>query len=210
MVARYRAGPPYAYFVPQDQRDPVAAVELLRRLAYNGIRVSQLGSEVTHEGLTYPAGTWVIPMDQPFAELARQVLEVQSYPDLREYPEGPPEQPYDAAGWTLPFQMGVRVIEATQPLTDAERGALHPLEGKAVAWDAGVDDASPFDVVPGPGLRREPGRGGHPSARRPRHGRRRRRSDSTRRRTTHSGPSTRRGRPAPACAGAPRAAARTS
>ena len=31
-------------------------------------------------------------------ELARQVMEPQVYPDLREYPEGPPEQPYDAAG----------------------------------------------------------------------------------------------------------------
>ena len=42
VVARYEAGPPYAYFVKQDQRDPVAPVEMLRRLAYNGIRVSQL------------------------------------------------------------------------------------------------------------------------------------------------------------------------
>ncbi len=152
VIARYRAGPPYAYFVPRDQRDPVAAVELLRRLAYNGIRVSRLASELEHEGLTYPVGTWVVPMDQPYAELARQVLEVQTYPDLREYPEGPPEQPYDAAGWTLPFQMGVRVIEATQPLTDEERAALDPLEGDAVAWDADVEDASPFDVAPGPGF----------------------------------------------------------
>ncbi len=152
VVARYRAGPPYAYFVPRDQRDPVAAVELLRRLAYNGIRVSELDSAVTHEGLTYPAGTWVIPMDQPFAELARQVLEAQTYPDLREYPEGPPEQPYDAAGWTLPFQMDVRVVEATQPLADAERAALRPLEGDPTAWDADVGDASPFDAAPGVGF----------------------------------------------------------
>src|SRR5262249_19810232 len=52
LMNRYRAGrdqiaagairPPYAYVVPQDQRDPVAAVELLRRLAFGGVVGSQL------------------------------------------------------------------------------------------------------------------------------------------------------------------------
>ena len=36
-IQGYTEGPPYAYFIPQDQRDPVAAAELLRRLAFNGI-----------------------------------------------------------------------------------------------------------------------------------------------------------------------------
>jgi hypothetical protein len=152
VVARYRAGPPYAYWIPQDQRDPVAAVEMLRRLAYDGVEVAQLSEPVTHEGMTWPAGTWAIPMDQPFAELARQLLEVQSYPDLREYPEGPPEPPYDAAGWTLPAQMGVRVVAATQPLPAEARAALHPLSGKALPWDAALADASPFDAAPGVGF----------------------------------------------------------
>ena len=44
---------------------------------------------------------------EEFAELARQVLDIQEYPDLREYPEGPPELPYDAAGWTLSAQIFV-------------------------------------------------------------------------------------------------------
>jgi hypothetical protein len=152
VVARYTQGPPYAYFVTQDQPDPVAPVELLRRLAYNGVRVSRLTTAVHHEGIDYPAGTWVVPMDQPFAELVRQVLEVQEYPDLREYPEGPPEQPYDAAGWTLPYQMGVRVAEATQPLPAATRAALEPLTTEALPWDAEVGDAAPFDVAPGTGF----------------------------------------------------------
>src|SRR3954451_4754216 len=119
---RYRAGreqialggtkAPYAYVVPQDQRDPVAAVELLRRLAFSGVRVSQLSAAATVDSVTYPAGTWIVPTDQEFAAMAREVMDVQRYPDLRQYPGGPPERPYDAAGWTLPLQMGVRTMAA--------------------------------------------------------------------------------------------------
>ena len=107
---------PYAYFVPQQQRDPVAAVELLRRIAFGGVRVSQLTAPVTVGGETFPAGTWVVPTDQEFAAMAREVLDAQAYPDLRQYPGGPPERPYDAAGWSLPLQMGVRVVAAAAPL----------------------------------------------------------------------------------------------
>jgi hypothetical protein len=156
VVEHYRAEPPYAWFVPTRQRDPVAAVELLRRLAFNGVEVSRLTAAVRHDGLAWPEGTWVVPMDQPFAELARQVLEPQAYPDLREYPEGPPEQPYDAAGWTLPWQMDVEVVAAQSPLPEATRAALAPVAGEALAWDADVDDAAPFDAVAGVGFDSHP------------------------------------------------------
>ena len=42
--------------MPQEQDDPVAAVEMLRRLAYNGIEVHQLSEAATHDGLSHPAG----------------------------------------------------------------------------------------------------------------------------------------------------------
>jgi hypothetical protein len=141
-IRRYENEPPYAYFIPHDQHDPTAAVEMLRRLAFNGIRVSQLTRAAEHDGRRYAAGTWVIPMNQEFAELARQLLDVQEYPDLREFPDGPPEQPYDAAGWTLPYQMGVRVISATVPLSDELRSALTPLRADVGA--AGMAPDAPF------------------------------------------------------------------
>jgi len=159
VIAEYTENPPYAYFIPQEQRDPVAPVELLRRLAYNGIEVHQLDASVTHQGMTWPAGTWVIPMDQEFAHFVRQLFEVQEYPDLRQFPEGPPDQPYDVAGWTLPYQFDVRVVEATEPLGDDVRAALRSLEGEAVAWDSGAD-AAPFDSAPGPGFDVVPGAAG--------------------------------------------------
>ena len=135
-IEKYRKEPPFAYVIPQTQRDPVAAADLLRRMAFLGVRVSELSRDASFDGTQYPKGTWVIPMDQEFAELVRQLFEAQDYPDLREYPEGPPEQPYDAAGWTLPFQMDVRVIEVRSPLDGAARSALRALEGRAVDWRA--------------------------------------------------------------------------
>ena len=153
-IAKYESEPPFAYFVPRTQRDPMAPVELLRRLAFNGIQVHELRAAVTFEEIAYDPGTWVIPMNQEFAELVRQVLEVQTYPDLREFPDGPLDQPYDAAGWTLPKQMEVRVIEARSPLTDAVRSAMTLVEGPVVDWRDGETgkDAAPFDSVPGVGF----------------------------------------------------------
>ena len=144
-------------------------------------------------------------MNQPFAELARQLLEVQVYPDLREYPEGPPDQPYDAAGWTLPLQMGVTVVEAKTPLTPEARAALKPLGPGAHRPSAttSTEDAAPFDSVPGSGLRHA-ARWPRRSCRRPaRSPARVRRSRSIGRRTTRSAPSTRRGRRAPRCGSTP-------
>ncbi|HEX6974770.1 MAG TPA: M14 metallopeptidase family protein [Vicinamibacterales bacterium] len=158
-IARGKADPPFAYVVPQDQADPVAAVELLRRLAFGGVRVSQLTEAATIDGATYPAGTWIVPTDQEFAAMAREVLDIQTYPDLRQYPGGPPERPYDAAGWTLPLQMGVKVVAAKTPIADDVRGRMKVL-GRTVdpklrptAYDAApASDAAVFDSVPGAGF----------------------------------------------------------
>jgi hypothetical protein len=129
-IAQYRQGPPYAYLVPQAQRDPMAPVELLRRLAFLGVRVHQLDADATFEDTAYPKGTWVVPMDQEYAQLVRELLEVQTYPELGD------DLPYDAAGWTLPMQMHVNVIEAKTALSDAFRMAMKPVVGTSDAWGA--------------------------------------------------------------------------
>ncbi len=155
-IGKYRAGPPYAYVIPQAQRDPVAAAEMLRRLAFNGVRVHELSSDAPLDGARYSRGTWVIPMDQEFAELTRQLFEVQEYPDLRESPDGPPEQPYDAAGWTLPFQMDVHVIEARSPLPAEFRSAMRLVRGPVVDWRTAPDAPFATDSVAA-GIRPPPG-----------------------------------------------------
>jgi hypothetical protein len=135
-IAMHATAGPYAWIVPQQQRDPVAPVEMLRRLAFLGVRVMQLGREAAHDGVTYPAGTWVVPLDQEFSPLVRELLEPQKYPDMGD------DLPYDAAGWTLPYQMNVRAIEAGAPLSAEFRAAMVPVQGTAEAW--GASDQYPF------------------------------------------------------------------
>jgi hypothetical protein len=162
-MARGRRDAPFAYVIPRDQRDPVAPVELLRRLAFGGVRVSELTAPVTIEGETFPAGTWVVPTDQEFAAMAREVLNIQKYPDLRQYPGGPPLRPYDAAGWTLPLQMGVRVVAANSPIADDVRKQMRVLGPMPDPRRAPKPynlttspDAAAFDSVPGIGFDSNP------------------------------------------------------
>ncbi len=152
-INKYRNEPPYAYFIPQKQRDPARPVELLRRLAFNGIEISQTDQDITFDGIFYPKGTWVILMDQEFGELARQLLDVQEYPDLREFPGGPPEQPYDAAGWTLPFQFELNITAAMSPISEKLRESIKRVAGQSIDWDQEItEDLSKVDFAPGAGF----------------------------------------------------------
>jgi len=158
-IARGRKEPPFAYVISPHQRDPVAAVEMLRRLAFGGVRVMQLTAEAKLDGVGYPAGTWLVPTDQEFGALARQLLDKQKYPDLRQYPGGPPLRPYDAAGWTLPLQMDVLTIPVMSPVDEVTRSKMKllgpaPLAvSKPVPYrDKGSRDAAAFDSVPGVGF----------------------------------------------------------
>ena len=134
VVQKYSTKGPFAYIIPQEQHDPVAPVELLRRFAFHGIRISQLDRDASYNGTAYHRGDWVIPMNQEFASLVQEVFEVQHYP------ENADDNPYDAAGWTLPFQMGVNVVEAATPLSADFKAAMKPVPpGKAVDWHTAPD-----------------------------------------------------------------------
>ncbi|WP_052958702.1 M14 family metallopeptidase [Maribacter thermophilus] len=152
-IEKYKKEPPFAYIIPQRQRDPVRSVELLKRLAFNGAKIYELDRPMEYAGVNYPKGTWVIPLDQEFGEMIRQVLDVQEYPDLRESPDGPLEQPYDAAGWTLPFQMEVKVVSGTVPLSEEFREALSLVQGTPIETsDDETEDLNKVDMAPGAGF----------------------------------------------------------
>src|SRR5215471_17193136 len=55
-------------------------------------------------------------MNQVFARYAKDLLEKQTYPEVRRGPNSPPEPPYDVTAWSLGMQMGVDVVFAKKPL----------------------------------------------------------------------------------------------
>lgn len=107
---------PEAYVLPQDQFDPGNMLELLRRLRFANVDIYRAGKDFRSAAGDFRAGDFVIPLAQPARAYIKDLLERQHYPDLREYPGGPPRQPYDVTAWTLPLQMGVRAVALNEAL----------------------------------------------------------------------------------------------
>ncbi len=107
--------PPFAWLVPPYQRDPGSAAHMLDVLEQSGIEIHFATEPFVADGIEYPRGTHVMLASQPYRPHLKDMMERQEYPDRRVYPEGPAESPYDTAGWTLPLQMGVRVVAAVSP-----------------------------------------------------------------------------------------------
>ncbi len=119
---------PYAFILPKDQLDPGAARRLLETLAFGMVEVQRADNAFEADGRSYPAGSFVIRMQQPYSAFAKTLLEKQEYPDLRLYPGGPPKRPYDVTAQTLPLLMGVAVDTAKDrfevPLTQTREFAF--------------------------------------------------------------------------------------
>jgi hypothetical protein len=134
--------PPHAYVIPAEQRDPGSAAAMLEVLRRGGVEIHRAEAPFTADGFSYAAGDWVVLMAQPYRSHAKDLLERQDYPDLRLYPGGPPDTPYDVSGWTLPLQMGVEAVEVSSPF-DAELA----LESDAIQAPAGSVDGSGPNVA---------------------------------------------------------------
>lgn len=110
---------PSAFVVSAAQRDPDAARRLLETLSFGAVEIDRASSAITSGTLSWPAGSYVVRMQQPWSAWAKTLLERQQYPDLRQYPGGPPKRPYDVTAQTLPLLMGVGVVSLEKPVEGA-------------------------------------------------------------------------------------------
>ncbi|MQA89394.1 MAG: peptidase [Gemmatimonas sp.] len=114
MLQRPEDRDPRGYILPSDQADFPTVVEFINTLRENGITVHRATESFTAGGKTYPAGSIIVKSAQAFRPHLLDMFEAQDHPNDFAYPGGPPIPPYDAAGWTLAFQMGVefdRILE---------------------------------------------------------------------------------------------------
>ena len=100
---------PSAIVISKAQRDTQALRRLVWTLQHGQVEIRESTAPVTVDGKSYPAGSYVVLTRQPFGGYAKTLLERQHYPDLFEYPGGPPKRPYDVTAHTLPLLFGVDV-----------------------------------------------------------------------------------------------------
>jgi hypothetical protein len=99
---------PRGYILPSDQPDFATATRFVNTLLKVGVTVHRSPAPFTVAGKRYPAGSFVVKAAQAFRPHVLDMFEPQDHPDDIPYPGGPPTRPYDNAGWTLAYQMGVK------------------------------------------------------------------------------------------------------
>jgi hypothetical protein len=102
---------PSAILVPVErQHDAREAAHLVEKLNMGGVEIYRADAAFEADGKTYGAGTFVIPMAQVFARYAKDMLEKQTYPEVRRSPTSAPEPPYDVTAWSLGMLLGVDTV----------------------------------------------------------------------------------------------------
>jgi hypothetical protein len=101
-VAAGSAKPPYGFVIPGGQRDQTQVDRVVNLLRRQGIEVHRATSAVSLKEGEFPAGSYVVKLNQPYGRLARTLLEKQTYPD-------PQLTTYDDSAWTMPLANNIEV-----------------------------------------------------------------------------------------------------
>lgn len=131
---------PRGYILPADQPDFPTATKFIEALRETGITVLRATESFSVNGETYPAESYVIKTAQAFRPHLLDMFEPQDHPNDFEYEGGPPIAPYDNAGWTLAFQMGIefdRILDGFEgPFEEIQEVDVSPPPGTVEAGDA--------------------------------------------------------------------------
>ena len=100
--------PPFGFLIPAGQGDPARVAQLVARLMAQGIEVHRADADVTLKEGSYPAGTYVVRLDQPYRDYAVDLLTPQDFPkDAGEA--------YDDVSWELPAHYHLTAVATADP-----------------------------------------------------------------------------------------------
>ncbi len=128
---------PRGYIIPRDQPDFPTATKFVNTLIKNGVTVLRATRDFQVQNKTYPEGSWVVKTAQAYRAHVLDMFEPQDHPNDFKYEGGPPVAPYDNAGYTLAFQMGVRFDR----ILNGFSGPFERVEGLATPPAGRVADA---------------------------------------------------------------------
>jgi hypothetical protein len=131
-------GKPYAFAIPAGQGDPRRVADMVELLLAQRIEVRRATAAFKVAEGEFPAGTYVVRLDQPYRNYAVDLLLPQAFPTDAAF------EPYDDVSWALPVHYG---LEAKR-VDDAKvmEAALEPLApGFAVAGK--VDGTGPVYLL---------------------------------------------------------------
>jgi zinc carboxypeptidase len=100
--------PPYAFLIQPDQGDPARVQEMVGRLMAQHIEVARAQHPIQLKQGSFPAGTYVVRLDQPYRNYAVDLLTPQHYPKNG-------GEPYDDVSWEFPAHYHLDAI----PIADA-------------------------------------------------------------------------------------------
>lgn len=101
-VEKGRSEKPYAWIVPLDQNDLFTARRMLQLFKMHRIETKRLSTKFPAANKSYPPGSIVIRMDQPYRNFAKSLLEIQKWPEKSS------THPYDATAWNLGMMLGIK------------------------------------------------------------------------------------------------------
>ncbi len=105
-VAKARNEGPAAYVIPANQPRMVEAAEMVNLLRLMGVEVHTANKEITVKDQKFPAGSYVVRMDQPYSRMADMMMDTQYY-NVND------PRPYDDTGWTLGALRNVKTVRVT-------------------------------------------------------------------------------------------------
>ena len=135
---------PYAFVLPAAERDPQAVADLLEIMRLGEVDVFRARRAFTASGRlvsgpygqvgrsSFPEGSLLIPMRQPYSAFAKTLLEAAGY----RMPAGSEEQaPYDVTAHNLAIHLGLEVYQVDEPF-DAD---LSPVSSRLLDEFRGVE-----------------------------------------------------------------------